>query len=149
MKKWLRNRNRWQWKLRKNQVNKMQVTLCEELQRSRSEFPPHDSEDSLGPEDVADELRRLTSAHTQTTGSVSTREPRGGATAPDAAWENHGPYAPQRSRRNRGRPVSPDPLMFRSTIWLEHDQEASARAHEEPIEQCVIECVPWKLIWRH
>ena len=25
--------------------------------------------------------------------------------------------------------------MFHSTIWLEHDQEASARAHEEPIEQ--------------
>ena len=25
--------------------------------------------------------------------------------------------------------------MFHTTIWLEHDQEASARAHEEPIEQ--------------
>ena len=25
--------------------------------------------------------------------------------------------------------------MFGTTIWLEHDQEASARAHEEPIEQ--------------
>ena len=25
--------------------------------------------------------------------------------------------------------------MFHSTIWLEHDQEASARAREEPIEQ--------------
>ena len=35
-------------------------TLREELQRSREEFPPHDSEDSLGPEHVADELRRLT-----------------------------------------------------------------------------------------
>ena len=31
--------------------------------------------------------------------------------------------------------MSPDPLTFRSTIWLEHDQKASARAHEEPIEQ--------------
>ena len=31
--------------------------------------------------------------------------------------------------------MTPDPLMFRTTIWLEHDQEASARAHEEPIEQ--------------
>ena len=38
-------------------------TLREELQRSRDEFPPHDSEDSLGPEHVADELRRLTAAH--------------------------------------------------------------------------------------
>ena len=25
--------------------------------------------------------------------------------------------------------------MFHTTIWLEHDPEASARAHEEPIEQ--------------
>ena len=73
--------------------------------------------------------------HTQMTGSASTRDSRGGAIAPDATWENHGPYAPQRSRRNRGQPVSPDPFMFHSTIWVEHDQEASARAHEEPIEQ--------------
>ena len=67
------------------------------------------------------------------TGSTSFHDSRGGATAPDAV--SHGPYAPQRARRNRGRTVSPDPLMFRSTIWLEHYQEASARAHEEPIEQ--------------
>ena len=25
--------------------------------------------------------------------------------------------------------------MFRSTIWMEHDQEASARAHEDPMKQ--------------
>ena len=76
-------------------------TLREEPQRSRNEVPPHDSEDSIGPEHVADELRRLTAAHSQTTGFASTREPWGGDTAPDAAWENHVPYAPQRSRRNR------------------------------------------------
>ena len=49
-------------------------TLREELQRSRDEFPPHDSEDSLGPERVADELRQLTATHTQLTGSASTHE---------------------------------------------------------------------------
>ena len=69
------------------------------------------------------------------TGSASTRESRGGATAPDSTWENHGPYAPQRSRRNRGRQLSPGPLMFHTTIWLEHDEEASVRAREEPTEQ--------------
>ena len=42
-------------------------TLREELQRSRNEHPLHDSEDSLGAEHVADELRRLTAAHTQMT----------------------------------------------------------------------------------
>ena len=45
--------------------------LREELQRSRDAFPPHDSEDSLGPEHVADELRRLIEAHAQMTGSAS------------------------------------------------------------------------------
>ena len=109
--------------------------LREELQISRDEFPPHDSEDSLGPEHVENELRRLTAAHSQMMGTASTREPMEGATAPDSTWENHSPYAPQRSRNNRGRQLSPDPLMFHTTIWLEHDQEASARAHEEPIEQ--------------
>ena len=84
-------------------------TLREELQRSRDEFPPHDSEDSLGPEHVAAELGRLTAAHSQMTGSASTRESREGATAPHSTWENHGPYAPQRSRRNRGRQLSPRP----------------------------------------
>ena len=34
--------------------------LRKELQRSMDELPPHDSEDSLRPEHVADELRRLT-----------------------------------------------------------------------------------------
>ena len=110
-------------------------TLREELQRSRDAFPPQDSEDSLGPEQVADELRRLTEAHAQMTGSTSFHDSRGGATAPDSVWDTYGAYAPQSVRRNRGRTVSPYPLMFRSTIWLEHDQEASARAHEEPIEQ--------------
>ena len=61
--------------------------LREELQRSRDEFPPHDSEDSLGPELVADELRRLAAEHPQISGSASPCEPREGAPAPDAAWE--------------------------------------------------------------
>ena len=39
--------------------NQDSEALREEVKRSRDEFPPHDSEDSLGPELVADELRRL------------------------------------------------------------------------------------------
>ena len=91
-------------------------TLREELP-NREEISQPDSEDSLGPEQVADELRRLTEAHAQTTGSTSVHDPRGGATAPDASWDTQGPYAPQRPRRNRGRALTPDPLMFRTTIW--------------------------------
>ena len=90
-------------------------------------------EDSLGPEHVADELRRLAVEFPPVVDSVPQREPSEGATAPGTFRENNGPYAPRRSGRHRGRPVSPDPFMFHTTIWIEHDQEASA--HEEPIEQ--------------
>ena len=93
---------------------------------------------SLGPEQVADELRRLTEAHAQMTGSTSFQDSRGGATLPQLQMQfgiHVAQMQPERVRRNRGRAVSPDPLMFRSTFGLEHDQEASARAREEPIEQ--------------
>ena len=64
--------------------------LHEELRRRMDEFPPHDSEDSLEPEHVAEELRRL-----------ATELPREGATAPGVFRENNGPYAPRRSGRHR------------------------------------------------
>ena len=89
-------------------------TWREELP-NREEISQPDSEDSLGPEQVADELRRLTGAHAPMTGSTSFHDPRGGATAPDANWDTHDPYAPQRPRRNRGRALTPDPFMFLST----------------------------------
>ena len=62
---------------------------------------------------------------------------RQGATAPDSTWdwESRGPYAPQRSGRYRGRLQSPDPYMFNTTIWIRHDSETSARAHEDPMDQ--------------
>ena len=60
-------------------------------------------------------------------------EQREGATAPDQPWEFDGPYAPRRSTQSPSRVISPDPLMFHNTIWLEHDREANA--HEEPVTQ--------------
>ena len=124
-------------------------TLREELQRSKHELPLRDSEDSLGPEHVADELRRLTAAHPQMTGSASTCAPRGGATAPDATRETHGPYAPQRSRRNRGRPVSPDHLCFTQLYGWSMTKTQVHTHTRSLLSNCVTECVPWKLIWRH
>ena len=50
----------------------------EELRRNIDAFPP-DSEDSLGPEHVADELRRLAAAFPQVVDPVSQRESREGA----------------------------------------------------------------------
>ena len=99
----------------------------------KEEIGDHDSEDSFRPEHVAEELHRLIAEFPPTVDPVPQRESREGATAPEAFREVDGPYAPRRSTRYRGRPVSPDPLLFHSTIWMEHDQEASV--HEEPIVQ--------------
>ena len=110
------------------------LIINEELRRHIDEFPPHDSEDSpLVPEHVADELRRLAAEFPPVVDSVPQREPREGATAPGAFRGKQWSICTRRSGRHRGRPVSPDPLMFHTAIWMEHDQEA--RAHEEPIEQ--------------
>ena len=85
--------------------------MAEELQRLVAEFPP-----------AVDPVPQQ-----------AIHEQREGAAAPEALREIDGPYAPKRSTRYRGRPVSPDPLMFHTTIWLERNREASAR--EEPIIQ--------------
>ena len=96
----------------------------------KEETGDHDSEDTFRPEHVAEELQRLIAEFPPAVDPVPQREVREGATAPEASSEIDGPYAPRRSTRYRGRPVSPDPLMFHTTIWMEHDREASA--HEEP-----------------
>ena len=54
------------------------------------------------------------------------QQQREGATAPEASREIDGPYSPRRSTRYCGRAVSPDPLMFHTTISLEHDPAAEA-----------------------
>ena len=58
--------------------------LREEGQESR-EIPPHDSEDSLSPEHVADELRRLAETQAQAA-SATYQGSEEGATAPNSAW---------------------------------------------------------------
>ena len=130
-------------------------TLKKEVQENK-ETQPLDSEDSLSQERVSDKLRRLTEIHAYTTSDApcqsceegaaapvsegatapNSARTRQGATAPESAWdwENSGSYAPQRSGRCRGRLQSPDPYMFNSTIWIRHDSEASARAHEDPMD---------------
>ena len=95
-----------------------------------------DSEDSFRPEHVAEELQRLIAEFPPSVDPIPQQpihEQREGATAPDSLREIDGPYAPRRSTRHHGRPAYPDPLMFHTAIWLEHDREASA--HEEPITQ--------------
>ena len=88
---------------------------------AKEEPGDHDSEDSMRPEHVAKELQRLIAEFPPAVDPVPQQpihEQREGATAPEAFREIDGPYAPRRSTRYRGRPVSPDPLMFHTTIWL-------------------------------
>ena len=123
----------------------------EEVQDDR-EIQPHDSEDSLSQERIANELRQLTErqAHAphQSSEEGATAPISEGATpppsvwnrqeptAPDTTWDwESGPYAPQRSGRYRGRLQSPDPYLFNTTIWIRHDSEASMRVHEDPMDQ--------------
>ena len=101
---------------------------------TKDEPAEHDSEDSLRPEQMGEELRRLIAEFPPSADSTPRQlDEQRGATAPCAPREFDGPYAPRRSTRSRGRAVSPDPLMFHHTIWLEHDREAAA--HEEPVTQ--------------
>ena len=69
-------------------------TLQEEVQENR-EIPPHDSEDSLSPERVADVLRRLTEPQAQLTSAAPHQDSEEGATAPASAWNWQGATAPR------------------------------------------------------
>ena len=101
---------------------------------TKEEPAEQDSEDSFRPEHVAEELLRLCAEFPPSADSTPRQQDeQRGATAPCSPREFDGPYAPRRSTRSRSRVMSPDPLMFHTTIWLEHDREASA--HEEPMEQ--------------
>ena len=56
--------------------------------------------------------------------------------------QEYGPYAPQGARRARRRYDSPDPFLFNTTIFLEHDAAASER-QDDPIGSlhCRLRCI--------
>ena len=138
------------------EANEQMPDTLNEVQEDK-ETQPLDSEDSLSQERVADELRRLAETQPLATseaphqnleggtapvseGATAPTSPqdRRGATAPRESArerEDSGSYAPQSSERYRGRLRSPDPYLFNTTIWIRHDSEASARAHEDPMDQ--------------
>ena len=101
---------------------------------TKDEPAERDSEDSLRPEQMADELRRVIAEFPPSADSTPRQQDeQRGATASCPHREFDGPCAPRRSTRSRSRAISPDPLLFHNTIWLEHDREAAA--HEEPLTQ--------------
>ena len=106
--------------------------LCEELQRNIDAFPPHDSEDSFEPEHVADELRRLAAEF-----------PPVAASAPQHACCGKEPQLRMRFGKmpnthpgdQEGIMVEQRPLIHSCFTRPYGWNMASARAHEEPVEQ--------------
>ena len=108
--------------------------------------PEPDSEDSITAERVAEELRNLSETRAPMVNAHPQLETEEGANAlqstqreraiasEDTREQAYGPYASQGARRFRGRLCSPDPFLFNTTIWMDHDPEASVRG-DDPMRQ--------------
>ena len=106
--------------------------------------PEPDSEDSLTPERVAEAVQRLLDARESRDGereqvdedrelSPPHVDPAERVTALETSrGQEYGPYAPQGVRRARGRYDSPDPFLFDTTIFLQHDTDAD-QARDDPM----------------
>ena len=95
--------------------------------------PEPDSEDSYTAERVVEVVQRLLNAQSEEYGSFGEERgtvspngnPRRGASVPETSrGQDYGPYAPQGARRVRGGYDSPDPFLFSTTIFLEHEAAA-------------------------
>ena len=141
-------------KLREPEDEQNHDALRDEVQENR-EIPPHDSEDSLSPECVADELRRLTETRAQAASATPHQGSEEGATAPNSAWnwegaaapnsnwdwESRGPYAPQRTGRYRGRLFLP---YFRHAHYIYECYLKSQMNSSRPPSGCDLSTV-WSL----
>ena len=106
--------------------------------------PEPDSEDSFTPDKVAEVVQRLLEARESRAEEreqlIEDREltpprvdPRERVSVLETSREQgYGPYAPQGTRRARGRYDSPDPFLFNTTIFLQHDAEAT-EARDDPM----------------
>ena len=106
--------------------------------------PEPDSEDSFTPERVVAAVQQLFEAR-ESGANVSAQPDEGrDITPPPAASrertsvldalreQGYGPYSSQGARRARGRNSTPDPFLFTTTIFLEHDA-ALNEAQDDPI----------------
>ena len=102
--------------------------------------PEPDSEDSYTAERVVEVVQRLLNAQNEEYGSFGEER---GTVSPNSSsrgrahvletsrGQDYGPYAPQGARRARGGYDSPDPFLFSTTIFLEH--EATADEEHDPV----------------
>ena len=115
--------------------------------------PEPDSEDSFTPERVVEAVQRLLDAQESRTGEREQFDEEREVTSPHvdprervsgsetSRGQGYGPYAPQGARRARGRYGSPDPFLFNTTIFLEHDADAN-EMRDDPMGnlQCRLRC---------
>ena len=101
--------------------------------KQEEQAPDPDSEDSFTPEKVVEAIQRLLEAQESRTGEREQFDEERGMSSPrvnprervsgseTSRGHEYGPYAPQGVRRARRRYDSPDPFMFNSTIFIEHE----------------------------
>ena len=112
--------------------------------KQEEQAPEPDSEDSLTPERTVEVIQRLLEIQESRTGEheqvdeeremssphVNPRERVSGSET--SRGHEYGPYAPQGARRARRRYDSPDPFMFNTTIFIEHEAVAN-EMQDDPI----------------
>ena len=113
-------------------------------EQHEEQAPEPDSEDSLTPERTFEVIQRLLEIQESRTGEgeqvnedreinsphANPRERVSGSET--SRGHEYGPYAPQGGRRARRRYDSPDPFMFNTTIFIEHEALAN-EMQDDPI----------------
>ena len=112
--------------------------------KQEEQAPDPDSEDSFTPEKVVEAIQRLLEAQESRTGEREQFDEERGMSSPHvnprervsgsetSRGQEYGPYAPQGARRARRRYDSPDPFMFNTTIFIEHEAVAN-EMQDDPI----------------
>ena len=105
--------------------------------KQEEQAPDPDSEDSFTPEKAAEVIQRPLEAQESRTGEHEQFDEERGISSPymiprervpgseTPRGQEYGPYAPQGVRRTRRRYDSPDPFMFNTTIFIEHEAIAN------------------------
>ena len=113
-------------------------------EQHEEQAPEPDSEDSLTPERTFEVIQRLLEIQESRTGEGEQVNEDRESNSPHAnprervsgsetsRGHEYGPYAPQGGRRARRRYDSPDPFMFNTTIFIEHEALAN-EMQDDPI----------------
>ena len=118
------------------------ATSVKHEEQREEQAPEPDSEDSFTPERTIEVIQRLREIQESRTGEDGQEDreipsphanPRERISGSETSrGHEYGPYAPQGARRARRRYDSPDPFMFNTTIFIEHEALAN-EMQDDPI----------------